>query len=167
MAHPNPVYEGAGSDHDDADISQSITRFRGSFVMDHLNELPEARGPGQHKIRRMDFAAAFEEGWNDAGIWKSAVRNFYPSLLGGSEVYWFVEFVATALLCYLSGLIDTTITNFSISQGAAYVGGSNVVLLTLFIMAAGPGSGGHVNPTIIIVRMITGLTGFSRGSHSF
>lgn len=85
MAHLSPVYEGAGSDNDDAEISQSIARFRGSFVIDHLNELPKARGPGQHKIRMMDIAAAFGEGWNDVGIWKSAVSNFYPSPLGDAE----------------------------------------------------------------------------------
>jgi len=52
--------------------------------------------------------------------------------------------VATGLLVYISGLIDTTIGNFGTLQGAAYVGVSNIFLLTLFIMAAGPGSGGHV-----------------------
>lgn len=71
--------------------------------------------------------------------------------------------VATGLLCYLSGLIDISIANFGTSQAAAYVGISNVFLLTLFIMAAGPGSGGHVNPTITFATMVTGHTGFSRG----
>ena len=72
--------------------------------------------------------------------------------------------VATGLLCYLSGLIDTTIGNFRTSQGAAYAGLTNIFLLTLFIMAAGPGSGGHVNPTITFATLISGLTGFSRGT---
>ena len=76
----------------------------------------------------------------------------------------FIEFIATALLCYISGLIDTTITNFGTNQGAAFVGVLNVFLLTLFIMAAGPGSGGHVNQTITFATMVTGLTGFSRGT---
>lgn len=71
--------------------------------------------------------------------------------------------IATGLLCYLSGLIDTSITNFETTHGAAYVGLSNVFLLTLLIMAAGPGSGGHVNPTITFATMITGLTGLARG----
>lgn len=71
--------------------------------------------------------------------------------------------IATGLLCYLSGLIDTSITNFGTTHGAAYVGLSNVFLLTLLIMAAGPGSGGHVNPTITFATMITGLTGLARG----
>lgn len=71
--------------------------------------------------------------------------------------------IATGLLCYLSGLIDTSITNFDTTHGATYVGLSNVFLLTLLIMAAGPGSGGHVNPTITFATMITGLTGLARG----
>lgn len=71
--------------------------------------------------------------------------------------------IATGLLCYLSGLIDASITNFDTKHGAAYVGLSNVFLLTLLIMAAGPGSGGHVNPTITFATMITGLTGLARG----
>ena len=49
------------------------------------------------------------------------------------------------LLCYVSGLIDTTISGFGTRQGAAYAGVTNIFLLTLFIMAAGPGSGGHVS----------------------
>ena len=75
--------------------------------------------------------------------------------------------MATGLLCYLSGLIDTTVTNFGTSQVAGYIGISNVFLLTLFIMAAGPGSGGHVNPTITFATMITGLTSFPRGKSAF
>lgn len=71
--------------------------------------------------------------------------------------------IATGLLCYLSGLIDASITNFDTTHGAAYVGLSNVFLLTLLIMAAGPGSGGHLNPTITFATMITGLTGLARG----
>lgn len=60
-----------------------------------------------------------------------------------------MEAVATGLLCYLSGLIDTTIGNFGTSQGAAYAGVTNIFLLTLFIMAAGPGSGGHVRSSSV------------------
>ena len=52
--------------------------------------------------------------------------------------------VATGLFCYLSGLINTTIGDFGTTQGAAYVGVTDIFLLTLFIMAAGPNSGGHV-----------------------
>ena len=55
----------------------------------------------------------------------------------------FVEALASFLLCYLSGMIDTTITNFGTPQAPAYAGVSNIFLLTLFIMAFAPGSGGQ------------------------
>ncbi|CAD6565772.1 MAG: hypothetical protein ASARMPREDX12_006764 [Alectoria sarmentosa] len=74
----------------------------------------------------------------------------------------FVETFASFLLCYLSGMIDTTITNFGTPQAPAYAGVLNIFLLTLFIMAFAPGSGGHINPLITFSTMIVGLTGFSR-----
>lgn len=57
----------------------------------------------------------------------------------------FVEAFASFLLCYLSGMIDTTITNFGTPQAPAYAGVVNIFLLTLFIMAFAPGSGGQFN----------------------
>ena len=71
--------------------------------------------------------------------------------------------MASACLCYTSGLIDTTIGNFETSQAAAYAAVSSIFLLALFILAIAPGSGGHINPIISFSTMITGLTGFSRG----
>lgn len=75
MAYLKPIYEGAEGDFDEAEIRQPIAKFRGSFVIDHLNELPKVPSPTQRKTRMMAFMAAFGEGWNDVGIWKSAVRN--------------------------------------------------------------------------------------------
>ena len=66
-------------------------------------------------------------------------------------------------LCYLSAFIDTTITNFNISQVAAYAGVTNIILLSLFIYAIAPSSGGHINPLISFSTVLTGLTGFPRG----
>ena len=37
------------------------------------------------------------------------------------------------------------------------------MLLSLFIYALAPASGGHINPIITFATMATGLTGFSRG----
>ena len=54
--------------------------------------------------------------------------------------------IGTGLLCYISGLIDTTITNFQTPQVPAYAAVTNIFLLTLFIMAGGPGSGGSIIP---------------------
>ncbi len=70
---------------------------------------------------------------------------------------------ATCLFCYVSGLINTTITNFQTKTVAAIAGVSNIFLLTLFIMAIAPGSGGHINPLVTFGTMLCGLTGFSRG----
>ncbi|MCJ1349987.1 hypothetical protein MMC31_008230 [Peltigera leucophlebia] len=135
------------SQTEDIEVRKSIAHFRGSFVGEH-NLVPPSSGATlrRHPTIR-DRIAPLSEGWRDVGVWKSA----------------FVEMIATGLLCYLSGLIDTSITNFDTTHGAAYVGLSNVFLLTLLIMAAGPGSGGHVNPTITFATMITGLTGLARG----
>ena len=61
-----------------------------------------------------------------------------------------MEAVATGLLCYLSGLIGRTISRRYTYEGAAFAAVANIFLLTLFIMAAGPGSGGHVrSPTAV------------------
>lgn len=60
-------------------------------------------------------------------------------------------------------MISGTIKAFNTTQVAAYVGVSNIFLLTLFIYAFAPSSGGHMNPVITFATMVTGLTGFSRG----
>lgn len=66
-------------------------------------------------------------------------------------------------MCYLSGMIHTTIGSFDTKAGAAYAGVTNLILISLFIFAMAPSSGGHVNPLITFTTMTTGLTGFSRG----
>lgn len=65
---------------------------------------------------------------------------------------------------YLSGMIYITIGSFHTTQAAAYVGISNVVLISLFIYALAPSSGGHVNPFITFATVLCGLTEFSRGT---
>ena len=67
------------------------------------------------------------------------------------------------LLSYISGLIDGSIANTK-QAPSAYVGITNIFLLSLFIMASAPSSGGHVNPTISLATMTAGLTSFSRGT---
>ena len=74
-----------------------------------------------------------------------------------------VEMMATTCLCCTPDLIDTTAGNFGTPQSATYAAVSNTFLLTLFILAIAPGSGGHINPLITFSTVITGLTGFSRG----
>ncbi|ESZ90684.1 hypothetical protein SBOR_8931 [Sclerotinia borealis F-4128] len=48
-------------------------------------------------------------------------------------------------------------------QVVAYVGVTNIFLLTLFICALVPSSGDHMDPAITFATDTTGLTGFSRG----
>ena len=85
MPHLKPVHEGGESDNDDAEIGQPIAKFRGSFVIDHLTEVPKVRALGQHKTKTRDFIAALREGWIDVGIWKSAVRNSYLLPIGDTK----------------------------------------------------------------------------------
>jgi glycerol uptake facilitator-like aquaporin len=66
-------------------------------------------------------------------------------------------------LCYLSGLLFITIGSYGITQVGVYVGITNIFLLSLFIYAVSPGSGGHINPFITFTTMLAGLTGFARG----
>ena len=60
-------------------------------------------------------------------------------------------------------MIHTTIGSFQTTQAAAYAGVTNIFLLSLFIYAMAPSSGGHINPVITFATVMTGLTGFSRG----
>ncbi|MCJ1455670.1 hypothetical protein MMC28_006026 [Mycoblastus sanguinarius] len=107
-----------------------LANFHGSLVVNHLDNVPKATIIPQDKGKAAAWIAYFSDGWDDIGIWKSA----------------FVEMFASTLLCYLSGLIDTTIANFGTAQAAAYAGVTNIFLLTLFIMAIAPGSGGRLEP---------------------
>ncbi|KAM0793955.1 aquaporin-like protein [Usnea florida] len=124
----------------------TVANFPGSLAANQLGESLETTSYPQRKGRLANWVAYCREGWEDPGIWKSA----------------FVETLGSFLLCYLNGMIDTTITNFGTPQAPAYAGVVNIFLLTLFIMAFAPGSGGHINPTITFSTMIVGLTGFSR-----
>jgi len=60
-------------------------------------------------------------------------------------------------------MIHTTLGSFETAQVAAYVGVSNIFLLSIFIYAVAPASGGHLNPFITFCTVTAGLTGFSRG----
>lgn len=60
-------------------------------------------------------------------------------------------------------MIHTTIGSFDTKAAAAYAGVTNMFLVSLFVFAMAPSSGGHVNPLITFTTMTTGLTGFCRG----
>ena len=74
----------------------------------------------------------------------------------------FIEGIATLGLTYISGIIDVSIKNIQTPNFPAYVAISNLFLLSLFILAAAPSSGGHINPTITFATHLAGLTEFSR-----
>ena len=124
-------------------VPAPAANFRGSFAPNGRQAdqvLPSKPG------LRNTVGAYFTVGWDRLPIWKSA----------------FIEMVATMSLCYLSALIDITLVNLQTSQFPAYVGISNIFLLSLFIYACSPSSGGHINPTITFATLTTGLIEFPR-----
>ncbi|KAL5321990.1 hypothetical protein ACEPPN_009956 [Leptodophora sp. 'Broadleaf-Isolate-01'] len=125
-------------------VPAQATQFPGSFASDLRRDT--RRYVKSTKWQRV-ASQYLTDGWGDINIWKSA----------------FIEFVGETALCYLSGMIDIVIGNFHTTQPAAYVGVTNIFLISLFIFAMAPSSGGHVNPVITFATMTAGLTGFSRG----
>lgn len=124
-------------------VPAPVAYFKGSFAPDGRKVAqPDQKKPGLRNAA-WDY---FTHGWTCLPIWKSA----------------FIEMVATMSLCYLSGLIDITLANFQATQVPAYVGITNIFLLSLFIYACSPSSGGHINPTITFATMTTGLIEFPR-----
>ncbi|KAK0109206.1 hypothetical protein ONS96_003029 [Cadophora gregata f. sp. sojae] len=139
-----PRMEDLISDSQGRLIPSQATQFPGSFA-------PDLRRDSRKYVKSARWEKVLfqylTDGWDDINIWKSA----------------FIEFIGETALCYLSGMIDTVIGNFHTSQPAAYVGVTNIFLISLFIYAMAPSSGGHVNPIITFATMTAGLTGFSRG----
>ncbi|KAH6607031.1 hypothetical protein Trco_003344 [Trichoderma cornu-damae] len=85
--------------------------------------------------------------WTDLSVWKSAA----------------VEFVATTCLVFLSGQITATLEGYGTPQVGGYIGISNIVLVSTFIYATAPASGGHINPMITYSAVLTGLCSVPRG----
>ncbi|KAL7786977.1 aquaporin-like protein [Trichoderma ceciliae] len=85
--------------------------------------------------------------WFDLSVWKSAV----------------VELVATSCLVFLSGQITATLESYGTPQVGGYIGISNIILLSTFIYATAPASGGHLNPLITFSAVLTGLCSVPRG----
>ena len=134
--------------HEGRQSLQPVAEFRGSLVRNQLGDIPSLSTIPQNKTSPSEWIIYASVGWRDVHVWKSA----------------FIEFIASTSLYTLSGLIDTTIGNTKTPAAApAYVGISNIVLLSIFIMGTAPGSGGHVNPLITFATMTAGLSSFSRG----
>ena len=74
MPTPNRLSAGPRIELGDGETTQPIANFRGSFVVDHLGDLPvSATGHPKRKSRLQRGIAYFRGGWNDTGLWKSAV----------------------------------------------------------------------------------------------
>jgi hypothetical protein len=106
--------------------------------------------------RRLDTASIipyyrrrsyYLDGWTDGAIWRAAC----------------IECCATSALVYLSGQFSVTIIGYGTKQIGAYVGIYNIVLLSTFIYATGPSSGGHLNPLITWATMLSGICPVPRG----
>lgn len=81
----------------------------------------------------------------------------------GDKVIQFVEMMATSMLVFTSGQIDATILSYQSNKIGAYVGISNIFLLSTFIYATAAPSGGHINPMITWTTFWCGLCPLSRG----
>ncbi|KAM0254629.1 hypothetical protein ACHAQJ_006597 [Trichoderma viride] len=85
--------------------------------------------------------------WFDLSVWKSAV----------------VEMIATCCEVFVSGQIAATIQGYGTPQLGAYIGISNLILISTLIYAIAPASGGHINPLITFSAVLTGLCSVPRG----
>ncbi|CAM1510683.1 Fc.00g010180.m01.CDS01 [Cosmosporella sp. VM-42] len=136
-----------------------------------MEDVPNGGASEDHMLRGMDLAAfdgSFAPGtrpttrrvvpwykdrdyffgcWLLPAVWKSA----------------FIEGVATCCLVYVSGQITATLLSYETPQLGAYIGISNIVLLSTFIYATAAPSGGHINPLITFSAIFAGICPLSRG----
>ncbi|OAQ70563.1 aquaporin-like protein [Pochonia chlamydosporia 170] len=122
------------------DKGMSVASFDGSFA-------PLVRPTVRRTIPWYKDREYFLGGWTNPSIWKAAV----------------VEAVATSCLVYVSLLTAATLFSYNTPQLGAYIGISNVVLLSIFIYATSPASGGHMNPMITFSAVLAGICPVSRG----
>lgn len=74
-----------------------------------------------------------------------------------------VETTGTALMVLIGGELSATVVGYETAQIGAYIGISTALLLTTFIYATAPASGGHLNPLVSLATMCTGLCPVPRG----
>ena len=143
-------------------VPNSATQFPGSFASEFRKD---DRKYSEVRSWKNILYTYFTDGWNDISIWKSAVSRHwsFKGSVVDDVVCQFIECVGSTTLCYISALIHITIGSFNTSQAAAYVGITNIFLISLFIYALAPASGGHVNSLVTFTTMTAGLTSFSRG----
>lgn len=75
MSRANRLSVGPRIDLGNGESTEPIANFRGSFVIDHFDDVPASYSVANHKPRIQNWVAVFRDGWGDVGIWKSAVCN--------------------------------------------------------------------------------------------
>ncbi|EXV04291.1 MIP family transporter [Metarhizium robertsii] len=119
----------------------TIAAFDGSFA-------PLVRPTVRRKTPWYKDRDYFLAGWLSPAIWKAAV----------------VEAIATSCLVYVSLLAVSTLASYNTPRIGGYIGIFNTILLTIFIYATSPASGGHINPMITFSAILAGICPLPRGS---
>ncbi|KAK4442759.1 aquaporin-like protein [Podospora aff. communis PSN243] len=119
----------------------AVAAFQGTFA-------PDARPPLQpgKPIPFYRDRVYWTSGWTHPAVWRSAM----------------VEGFATAALVFVSGQIGATLMSYETNRIGLYIVIVNALLLTVFIYATAPASGGHINPMITFSTLLTGLCPFPR-----
>ncbi|KAK1832028.1 aquaporin-like protein [Podospora conica] len=102
---------------------------------------PDARPSTPRTTPWFRDRAYYLDGWTDQAIWRATL----------------VETAGTAILVLIGGELSATIIGYNTPQIGAYIGISTMLLLTTFIYATAPASGGHLNPLVSFATMLTGL----------
>lgn len=89
--------------------------------------------------------------------WVVDARNSYPS------PFQVVESMGTAGYVFISGQVAATLHSYDTLQVGAYIGISNIFLLSTFIYATAAITGGHLNPLVTFSAIFAGICPFSRG----
>ncbi|KAE8381780.1 hypothetical protein BDV26DRAFT_289208 [Aspergillus bertholletiae] len=132
---------GSNRTDNDPDIREGIAKFDGSFA-------PKARPSEPLSCPWYTNRDYLVGGWSDPSIWKAA----------------FIEAVGTSGLIYVSGNISSTLLSYDTKQVGAYIGLSNVFLISIFIYATAATTGGHLNQMITFSAIFSGLCPISRGT---
>ena len=72
MAESKETPEYPSSAHEQLSPGE-VANFPGSLVVNNLSEPPNRRATPKEKAGIADWVFYFREGWDDVGIWKSAV----------------------------------------------------------------------------------------------
>ena len=71
--------------------------------------------------------------------------------------------MGTAGYVFISGQVAATLHSYDTLQVGAYIGISNIFLLSTFIYATAAITGGHLNPLVTFSAIFAGICPFSRG----